>query len=530
MNRSALLARLSERFDVLVIGGGATGLGAALDAVTRGYATALVEAADFATATSSRSTKLVHGGVRYLQNGDVGLVREALRERARMLRNAPHLVRDLRFVLPTYRALDVPFYFAGLKAYDLLASGSGFGSSGYIGPHETLRRMPALRSGGLRGAIAYHDGQFDDSRLALALARSAVDRGAVVCNYTRSDRLLYENDRVAGAMVRDVETGAQIEVRARTVLNATGIFVDDLRAQDAPGAPKLLEHSRGTHVVFSRDHFPGTDALIVPKTDDGRVLFAIPWHDHVVVGTTDVEMQAAELEPAPPRDEVDYIVEHFNRYLERPVRREDALASFAGIRPLVNRKNVGTAKLSREHIVETSPRGLVTITGGKWTTYRKMGEDAVDALARAGGLAGVASATADLRLRGTPDASAQRAVDGRYAIYGSDAQALLELEREDPSLAQPLDGRLAVTGAQVVYAVREEGARSVDDVLSRRTRAAFLDGVAALAMAPDVARLVARELGRDDTWIASQLTAFAAIVEPTLEPLGLGRDAPHVLA
>jgi glycerol-3-phosphate dehydrogenase len=390
--------------------------------------------------------------------------------------------------------------------------------------------MPALRSGGLRGAIAYHDGQFDDSRLALALARSAVDRGAVVCNYTRSDRLLYENDRVAGAMVRDVETGAQIEVRARTVLNATGIFVDDLRAQDAPGAPKLLEHSRGTHVVFSRDHFPGTDALIVPKTDDGRVLFAIPWHDHVVVGTTDVEMQAAELEPAPPRDEVDYIVEHFNRYLERPVRREDALASFAGIRPLVNRKNVGTAKLSREHIVETSPRGLVTITGGKWTTYRKMGEDAVDALARAGGLAGVASATADLRLRGTPDASAQRAVDGRYAIYGSDAQALLELEREDPSLAQPLDGRLAVTGAQVVYAVREEGARSVDDVLSRRTRAAFLDGVAALAMAPDVARLVARELGRDDTWIASQLTAFAAIVEPTLEPLGLGRDAPHVLA
>jgi glycerol-3-phosphate dehydrogenase len=529
MNRTALLTRLGERFDVLVIGGGATGLGAALDAIARGYATALVEAADFATATSSRSTKLVHGGVRYLQNGDVGLVREALRERARMLRNAPHLVHDLRFVLPTYRALDVPYYFAGLKAYDLLASGSGFGSSGYIGANETLRRMPALRSGGLRGAIAYHDGQFDDSRLALALARSAIDRGAAICNYTRCERLLYAGDRVAGAVVRDLETGAEIEVRARTVLNATGIFVDDLRAHDAPGAPKLLEHSRGTHIVFSREHFPGTDALIVPKTDDGRVLFAIPWHGHVVVGTTDVAMPAAELEPAPPRDEVDYIVEHFNRYLERPVRREDALASFAGIRPLVNRKNVGTAKLSREHIVETSPRGLVTITGGKWTTYRKMGEDAVDALVRAGGLAPVASSTADLRLHGAPEPGPSP-TDGRYAIYGTDAPALSAIEREDASLAQPLDARLPITGAQVVYAARDEGARSVDDVLSRRTRAAFLDGAAALAMAPAVAQLLARELGRDDAWMASQVAAFSAIVEPTLAPLGIGRDAPHAFA
>jgi glycerol-3-phosphate dehydrogenase len=260
------------------------------------------------------------------------------------------------------------------------------------------------------------------------------------------------------------------------------------------------------------------------------VLFAIPWHDHVVVGTTDVEMQAAELEPAPPRDEIDYIVEHFNRYLQRPVRREDALASFAGIRPLVNRKNVGTAKLSREHIVETSPRGLVTITGGKWTTYRKMGEDAVDALVRAGGLTDVPSATADLRLRGTPHADAPAVADTRYAVYGTDAPALVALEREEPTLAGPLDARLAITGAQVVYAAREEGARSVDDVLSRRTRAAFLDGVAALAMAPAVARLLARELGRDDTWVAAQLAAFAAVVEPTLEPLGLGRDAPHVLA
>ncbi len=530
MDRSALLARLTERFDVLVIGGGATGLGAALDAVTRGFSTALVEAADFATATSSRSTKLVHGGVRYLQNGDVGLVREALRERAGMLRNAPHLVHDLRFVLPAYRALDVPYYFAGLKAYDLLASGSGFGSSGYIGAHETLRRMPALRRNGLRGAIAYHDGQFDDSRVALALARSAIDRGAVVCNYVRSERLSYENDRVAGALVRDAETGAAIEVRARTVLNATGIFVDELRAQDAPGAPKLLEHSRGTHVVFSRERFPGTDALIVPKTDDGRVLFAIPWHDHVVVGTTDVAIGAAQLEPAPPRDEVDYIVEHFNRYLERPVRREDALASFAGIRPLVNRKNVGTAKLSREHIVETSPRGLVTITGGKWTTYRKMGEDAVDALVRAGKLAAVPSATADLPLHGSPGAIAQPAADARYAIYGADAPALLALERDDPTLAQSLDARLPITGAQVVYAARDEGARSVDDVLSRRTRAAFLDGAAALAMAPAVAQLLARELGRDDAWVASQCAAFATIVEPTLAALGMGRDAPRVLA
>ena len=529
MNRTALISRLSEPFDVLVIGGGATGLGAALDAVSRGYATALVEAADFASATSSRSTKLVHGGVRYLQNGDVGLVREALRERARLLHNAPHLVHDLRFVLPTYRAIDVPYYFAGLKAYDLLASGSGFGSSGYIGRSETLRRMPALRASGLCGAIAYHDGQFDDSRVALALARTAIDRGAVVCNYVRCDALLYENGRVSGATLRDVETGATIEVRARAVLNATGIFVDALRARDEPSAPPLLEHSRGTHVVFSRDHFPGRDALIVPKTDDGRVLFAIPWHDHVVVGTTDVQTRDVELDPAPPRNEIAYIVEHFNRYLDRPVRREDALASFSGIRPLVNRKNVGTAKLSREHIVETSARGLVTIAGGKWTTYRKMGEDAVDALAQAGSLPDSPTATIALRLRGAPDGATPQA-DARYAIYGTDANALLALERAEPSLAHPLDGRLTITGAQVVYAAREEGARTIDDVLSRRTRAAFLDGDAALAMAPAVAMLLARELGRDDAWQTTQVAAVTAILEPTLQAIGRGRDAARALA
>lgn len=518
MNRADLISRLDGRVDVLVIGGGATGLGAAVDAVSRGYSTALVESSDFAKATSSRSTKLVHGGVRYLQQGDIGLVREALRERSRMRRNAPHLVHDLGFVLPTYRALDVPFYFAGLKAYDLLAGRSGFPGSRYLRKQETESRLPALRQDRLQGSIYYHDGQFDDSRLAIALARTAVDLGAIVCNYVRADRLLYDGARVAGAHVRDVESGRTYEVRAKTVVNATGIFVDELRGADEPAARPLLDHSRGSHVVFSRDVFPGTDALIIPKTDDGRVLFAIPWQGHVVVGTTDIEVSRAELDPQPTLDEIDYIVEHFNRYLESPVRREDALATFAGLRPLVNRKHAGgTAKLSREHLVETSPRGLVTITGGKWTTYRKMAEDAIDAAVIAGRLGTSPSRTADMRLHGAPPETAS--VAERYASYGSDRSRLLAIELEEPALRETLDPRLPVTGAEVVFAAREEAARTVDDVLSRRTRAAFVDGNASEAAAPRVAELLGRELGRDDAWVNAEVAAFRKLVDPTLGPL-----------
>jgi len=512
MKREEQIARLDLTYDVLVIGGGATGLGAALDAAARGYTTALVEASDFAKATSSRSTKLVHGGVRYLQNGDVSLVREALAERTRMRRNAPHLVGELEFVLPLFRWFEGPYYFAGLKAYDLLAGRSGFRPSGALGRAQTLERMPGLRSDHLLGGIHYADGQFDDARLALALARTAVDRGATVVNYARATRLLYDRGRASGALVRDLETGAEVDVRARVVINATGIFVDELRHKDDSRAKPLLEHSRGAHVVFARSVFPGNDALIVPKTDDGRVLFIIPWHGHVVIGTTDIPVEGAKLDPAPTRAEIDYIIEHANRFLARPVTRAGALSAFAGLRPLVNRDNASsTAKLSREHLVDVSHTGIVTITGGKWTTYRKMAEDTVDRAAREAGLARTKSSTADMPLHGSPGTGAGPS-DVDYALYGTDRKALHALEAETPALRTPLDASLPYTRTEVVYAAREEMARTVDDVLSRRTRAAFLDAPAARRATGEVAAILATELGRDEAWRLAQIASFEALL------------------
>jgi glycerol-3-phosphate dehydrogenase len=518
VNRGAQLAKLNERFDVLVLGGGATGLGAAVDAAARGYRTALVEAADFANATSSRSTKLVHGGVRYLQNGDVHLVREALHERIVMRKNAPHLVRALPFLCPIYHAFEGPYLLAGLKVYDVLAGSKNFGHSRWVGRCETLRRMPGLRKRGLYGSVQYWDGQFDDSRLAVALARTATDLGGAVVNYARAVRFIYEGGRAIGAVVRDEEDGTEFEVRARAVINATGIFVDALRQLDDPETGKLLSLSRGTHVVFAHSVFGGNDALLVPHTDDGRVLFAIPWHDHVVVGTTDVPTETAELDPAPSRDEVDYILHHFNRYLERPVQRSAALAAYAGLRPLVSGAAASTAKLSREHFIDVSKSGIVTITGGKWTTYRKMAEDVVDTAIEAASLSPAQSVTADLPLHGNPGDAPPRAGDA-YVEYGTDGAALYALVSEDESLATLLHPRLPYTRAEVVYAAREEMARTVDDVLSRRTRALFVDVDAARESAGMVAELMAGELGRPPEWQAAQVEAFQAIA---------GRDAAPI--
>jgi glycerol-3-phosphate dehydrogenase len=508
-NRDELLRRLDDSYDVLVIGGGATGVGSALDAVARGYKTALVEASDFAKSTSSRSTKLAHGGVRYLQKGEIGLVREALQERGNMRRNAAHLVSELGFICPAYRCYEGPLFFAGFAAYDLLAAGSGFPHSRPLGPHETLRRAPALKKRSLYGSLRYFDGQFDDARLALAIARTAADLGATVVNYVRVERFLYENGRARGALVRDAESGGEIEVRAKVVVNATGIFVDELRKLDDPNAHPLLSLSRGSHVVFPASVFPGDDALLVPKTDDGRVLFVIPWLGSVVIGTTDVPVAEAALDVAPASDEVDFIIAQANKYLERPLSRSDALATYAGLRPLVGGKAGTTAKLSREHLVDVSSSGVVTVTGGKWTTYRKMAEDTIDVAAREGGLGAKPSPTARLALRGNPGAGAQPA--SRYAEYGTDGVALEDLERGDPALSGALHSGLSATRAQVVYAAREESARTVDDVLARRTRALFLNVAAARESASAVAGLLATELGRDAAWEREQVATFESI-------------------
>jgi glycerol-3-phosphate dehydrogenase len=526
VNRAAGIARLqTETFDVLVVGGGATGLGAAVDAAARGYRTALIESEDFAKATSSRSTKLVHGGVRYLQQGDIGLVREALHERTNLLRNAPHLVHELRFVVPAYRWFELAYYGAGLAAYDLLAGRSDLARSRIVGSRRARELLPGLRADGLRGAIVYSDAQFDDARLAVTLARTAVDHGAAVANYVRATGFVYDvasgshraagtARRIAGVEALDRETNRTFTIRARAVINATGIFVDEVRSLDDRAAKPLLTHSRGSHIVV-RASALGADgaALLIPRTPDGRVLFALPWHEHVVIGTTDIAASRAELDPLPTRAEIAYLLETVNRYLTEPLAENDVLAAFAGLRPLVDRKATTSAKQSREHTVDVSPSGLVTIAGGKWTTYRKMAEDVVDAAAARAGLPQRPSPTAVMPLHGAPHAGAQRAHEGSLTVYGTDAAAVAALRAHDPGLRERLHPSLSYTGAEVVYAARHEMARTVDDVLSRRTRAAFLDTAAARASAPAVAALLARELGRDEAWQAAQVPAFGALLE-----------------
>jgi glycerol-3-phosphate dehydrogenase len=468
VNRESGLQRLRDaEFDVLIVGGGATGLGCAVDAATRGYKAALIEARDFAHATSSRSTKLVHGGVRYLQQGNIALVREALAERARLLANAPQLVRKLPFVVPAYSWWDLPYYAAGLRLYDALSRGSEFSGSRALSAGGVRTALPSVRADRLRGGMLYWDAQFDDARLAIALAQSAVDAGAAVANYVRATTLRYRNGRIAGVKALDEETGEVFEIRARSTINAAGIFADNLRGLDAPGTTPLLTFSRGSHIVVCAEALDLNEtALLVPRTDDGRVLFAIPWHGSALIGTTEIAVTAAEDDPQPSSAEIAYIIATVNRYLRTPIARSDVRTVFAGLRPLVNRAAARTAQLSREHLVDVSASGLVTVTGGKWTTYRKMAQDAVDAACASAGLFAAACRTADLRLRDVP--------------------------------AVP----------EIGHAARHEMARTLEDVLARRTRRLFIDARAAIAQAPACAQLLAEALGRDASWSGDQVRRF----------------------
>jgi glycerol-3-phosphate dehydrogenase len=502
--RSEALKKLEGQFDVLIIGGGATGLGIAVDAATRGYRTALVEAGDFAQATSSRATKLVHGGVRYLASGQIHLVYEALHERAVMLRNAPHLVRSQPFILPTYTWLDLPSYGIGLKIYDLLSGKSTMGPTHILGPNETQRRLPNIATKDLRGSILYHDGQFDDARLALALARTAEDNGAVVLNYVRSKSFLKSDGRITGGIVEDTETGTEIAVHATCVINATGIFTDDLRRADNPNISKLLSVSRGTHIVVPAAVLAGDTAIMVPKTPDGRVIFAIPWCGKVVIGTTDLAATKVEMEPGHEPSEIDYLIETVNPYLATPIGRADILSVFSGLRPLVTGKSATTSKLSREHHIDTSPTGLITVAGGKWTTYRRMAEDTLSFAIKHQMLPPKPCVTAGVRLHGAPNASDP----GPLSRYGTDAAEIERLQQSSPELAQRIDPDLPFTFAEAVYAVRHEMARTLEDVLSRRMRALLIDAKAAQRAAPEVARVMAQELHASADWQSQQVAAF----------------------
>jgi glycerol-3-phosphate dehydrogenase len=510
MNRAEMYRRLHAHagpWDMIVVGGGATGAGVAIDAASRGYDVLLLEQSDFGKGTSSRSTKLVHGGVRYLEQGNVSLVMEALKERGLLLRNAPHLVHNLGFVVPNYDWWEAPFYGIGLKLYNLLAGKYGFGASRILSREETLERLPTLNTEGLRGGVIYFDGQFDDSRLLVNLAATAAEQGAVLLNYARVTGVTRDGDGfVNGVTVRDAESGGEFAAAAKVVVNATGPFTDDLRRMADPAVQPIVAPSQGIHLVLDGSFLPGDSAIMVPHTSDGRVMFAIPWHGHTLVGTTDTPIGEATLEPVAQEREIEFVLQTASLYLAKKPERADVTSVFAGIRPLVRAGDSGsTAALSRDHTIRIENSGIVTICGGKWTTYRHMAEDCVNHAAVLARLEERPCGTACLNIHGF-HASAARY--GRLEVYGSDAPALLRLMETDPALAEPLDAALPYVAAEVVWAAREEMARTVEDVLARRTRALFLNARAAIRMAPRVATLMARELGRDAAWEAAQIEAF----------------------
>lgn len=518
MNRLASLTELSSRsepFDVVIVGGGASGLGAAVDAALRGHSVLLVEQADFAKGTSSRSTKLVHGGVRYLKQGNVSLVLEALRERGLMCRNAPHLVHSLPFVIPNYHWWEGPFYGIGLKVYDGLAGKLGLEPSRYLNREDVVNLLPNIEQQDLTGGIIYHDGQFDDSRLAINLAQTAAEHGAVVLNYVRCAGLLKEGLHVSGVKLRDEETGQEAEVRAKVVINATGVFADEVRRMDDPAAKTMLSPSQGIHFVLPREFLPGDTAIMIPKTDDGRVLFAVPWHGRVVVGTTDTPVENASLEPRALAEEIEFIFSQVSRYLARDPTRADVLSVYAGLRPLIKADASSTAALSRDHLISISDSGLITLAGGKWTTYRKMAEDVIDHAEMIGALDHHYCSTHELKIHG---ANVTEAEASHLHYYGSDAPGIRALIQADPTLGEPLHPKLEFLKAEVIWHVRHEMARTVEDVLSRRTRALLLDARSSMAAAPVVAGLMAKELGRDTAWEQAQISSYETLAKGYLLP------------
>ena len=502
---------------MVVIGGGATGIGTAVDAASRGYDVLLLEQSDFGKGTSSRSTKLVHGGVRYLQKGNVSLVMGALKERGILRRNAPHLVHDLAFIVPNYDWWEAPFYGIGMKVYDMLAGRYGFGPSKLLSREETIARLATIETEGLRGGVMYYDGQFDDARLLINLVTTAVEQGAVVLNYVQVTGLTRDaGGFVHGVTARDMETGEAFDIGARSVINATGPFADGVRRMSDPGAEPIVVLSQGTHIMLPGSFLAGDDAIMVPHTSDGRVLFVIPWNGCALVGTTDTPIDEPTLEPRPTEGEIDFILETAAVYLKKNPTRRDILSVFTGIRPLVQEvgeggeddTDVNTSALSREHTIQIDRSGLLTIAGGKWTTYRKMAEDTVDHAATLARLEDRSCVTRDLNIHGYHQ-HADRF--GPLEHYGSDAPAIEDLIQAAPRYTQLVHPDLPCRCGEVIWAVRNEAARTVDDVLARRTRCLLLNARAAMAAAPVVAELMAGELGRDKNWREEQVQEFRAI-------------------
>ncbi|MGN8225411.1 glycerol-3-phosphate dehydrogenase/oxidase [Gracilimonas sp. BCB1] len=515
MNRAAFLEEIknyNDFWDIVVIGGGATGLGCAVDAASRGYKTLLLEMHDFAKGTSSRSTKLVHGGVRYLQQGDVSLVIEALHERGLLIQNAPHLVSHQSFIVPSYEWWNGPFYGVGLKVYDALAGKLGIKKSENLSKEKTLEKIPTLEPKDLRGGVMYYDGQFDDSRLSINLAQTIADEGGYPLNYMKVTGLKKNGKGfIEGLQARDMLNGEDHEINARVVINATGIFTDHIMKMDEENHENIILCAQGIHLVLDKDFLPGESAIMVPHTDDGRVLFAVPWHNKVIVGTTDTPIEKPALEPVALEEEIEFILRHAAQYLTKNPSRKDVKSVFAGLRPLVKPPDVKkTSDISRSHHLQVSESGLVTIAGGKWTTYRKMAEDTIDRAALVAGLEVKECPTKDLRIHGW-----LKNVDrnDHLFVYGSDKVALQKLIDENEELAEQLHPDLPYIKAEVIWAVRNELAQTIEDVLSRRTRALLLDAKASVEMAPEVGRLLAQEFGKDESWVEQEVKEYKQVAK-----------------
>jgi glycerol-3-phosphate dehydrogenase len=516
MNRHLFIEELKKQsdiiWDIIVIGGGATGLGVALDGASRGYKTLLLEQSDFAKGTSSRSTKLVHGGVRYMAQGDLLLVMEALHERGIMLRNAPHLTFDQEFVIPVYTVWDTILYTVGLKFYDLLAGRLSMGKSYFINTEKTLERLPQLKKKSLKGGIVYHDGQFDDSRMALALALSCIEKGGLVLNYFKVTGLLKnEKGRVSGVRTVDETSGLVFNLNARLVINATGVFADSITRMDNPASKPVIRPSQGVHIILDKSFLHSNSAIMIPKTDDGRVLFAIPWYNEVVVGTTDTPVDEISLEPVALEKEISFILHTAGKYLVKSPGREDILCIYAGLRPLAADPDnpASTKEVSRRHKITLSPSGLLSIIGGKWTTYRRMAEETIDKAIKTGFLQNRKCITSDLILTKLPENNPY----GRLHIYGEGAGEIEKLAAEDPLLGTPIDPRLPYNRAEIIWICRNEMPVTVEDVLARRTRSLLLNARASADIAPEVARLMAVEFGYDMKWQTDQVESYNQLID-----------------
>jgi glycerol-3-phosphate dehydrogenase len=515
-DRLQFVGRLAEEevWDIIIIGGGATGLGIAVDSASRGYKTLLLERADFAKGTSSRSTKLIHGGVRYLAQGNIRLVFDALRERGILWQNAPHLVRKQAFLIPCYSRFTGYKYLAGLKFYDLLSGHYSFGQSRFISRSDVIKKFPHIKPQNLLGGVVYYDGQFDDARLAIHLAQTAAIFGGVLINYCKVTALLKEKDRLSGVVATDLESNVEYRLQAKAVVNATGVFVDEVLQMDVPTGKPMVQPSQGTHLVVDGRFLASDDALMIPETPDGRVIFAVPWNNRLLLGTTDTPLQTHSPEPAAQEKEVDFILSTIKNYLSPAPTKKDVLSVFAGLRPLAATTNPGkpTKEISRDHKLFTSPSGLITITGGKWTTYRKMGEQTVDTAIRVGGLSPKPCLTKTIRIQGSNETLP--AFENDITVIAG--HPVMEIIRERPELAKKLVDHFPYTEAEVVWCVRAEMARTVEDLLARRLRMLFLDAAAAIKVAPRVAALMAGEMAKDEAWEQEQVAHFKTLAQQYL--------------